>query len=323
MRPARRVTSLTPMLRNTPAPLPSEPDQPLPVDTGMFNLPGSTAAFLLPGARPALVDSGSASTAGTLLAGLRDAKVESLDAIVLTHIHFDHAGGAGSLARAFPEATVYIHERVAKHLVDPTLLTEGVRSVWGSRTDELFGVPLPVAQERVRTLADGDRIDLGERTLRAIATPGHTRAHLSFLDESTGAMICGDALGVSLPGTATFRPATPPADFSLASAVDSIDRIRSTGAGSLYVGHYGRTDGSPEEACDRATEALHRWHEAFQRERLQSTDREDLLRRFHCALEAGAESASPGARRHLEQINPAWLNVAGMALEAERLERRA
>lgn len=300
---------------------PSGASLPEAIDTRMFGSPGSTAAHLIPAARPALVDVGSASTADAVLGGLRERGVERIDAIVLTHIHLDHAGAAGRLAEIFPEATVYIHERVAALLSEPAPLVEGVRSVWGDRTETLFGLPVPVAAERVVPLSDGDEIDLGDRVLTAVATPGHTRAHLSFLDESSRAMVCGDALGIKIPASRVMRPATPPADFSFSDALASIERIRDLDAGSLHVAHFGSAGPDPRTACDLATEALTAWHEAFLREREYAESDEELLRRFHCALEAGLEPVTPVVRRQLETVNPAWLNVAGMTREADRLAR--
>jgi glyoxylase-like metal-dependent hydrolase (beta-lactamase superfamily II) len=292
---------------------------PISIDTMMFGLPRSTAAHLVPASRPALVDVGSDSTVPAVTAALSQIGVDRLEAIVLTHIHFDHAGGAGQLARRFEDVPVYAPERVIKHLIDPGRLTEGVRSVWGDQTETLFGLPEPVPSDRVVPLKDGDRIDLGDRSLLAIATPGHTRAHLSYLDESSGALICGDALGINLPNFDVVRPATPPADFSLEESLGSIERIRKSGASEAYAAHFGLVPGDLDRNCDRAATALERWWEMFERERFEAHGEEDLLRRVHCALEADLEPIRPGQRRTLETVNPAWLNLSGMSIAASRV----
>jgi len=304
----------------TAEPLPKQAG-PVALDTLMFDLSESTASYLIDAPRPTLVDVGSASTFNAVMTGLNARDIDHIDSIVLTHIHFDHAGGAGHLAERFPQATVYIHERVAKHLTDPGPLTEGVRSVWGEQTERLFGLPRPIPAERIQPISDGDLIDLGDRKLRAISTPGHTRAHLSFLDEGTGAAICGDALGIQIPGSAVMRPATPPADFSFPDAVNSIELLRDLHAASLHVAHFGPALTDPQTTCDRALEVLRKWHEAFLSEREYAENDEDLLRRFHCSLEASLEPVSPVVRRRLETVNPAWLNISGMTMEADRLAR--
>jgi len=285
----------------------------------MFGQPGSTAVHLVPSGTPALVDAGAASTAETVEGTLRRQGVDRVEAVLLTHIHLDHAGGTGDLLRAFPDAKAYVPERVARHLIDPSRLIEGVRSVWGERTEELFGLPVPVPAERVVKVADGDTIELGDRTIVALATPGHTRAHLAYLDEKDGSLFCGDALGIHLPAVDVVRPATPPADFSLEDSLASIERIREAGARRLYVAHYGLLDGDPGDACDRATAALERWWELFERERPEAQGDEDLVRRMHCALEGSIEPVRPRQRRLLETVNPTWLNVSGMTLAADRV----
>ena len=287
----------------------------------MFGLPGSTASHLIDSERPAVIDVGSAATSDDLIRALTHEGIDHLESIVLTHIHFDHAGGAGHLAARFPEATVYIHERVAKYLTEPDVLIKGVRSVWGEQTDRLFGLPVPIPAERVKPLSDGDTIDLGGRKLRAISTPGHTRAHMVYLDESSGAMICGDAIGLQVPGSEVLRATTPPADCSFPDAIESIERIRETGPRNLYLAHFGLAEPDPEAVYDRAIAALHGWRDAYRRERELAESREDLVRRIHCALEAGLEPVSPAVRRKFEAINPAWLNVDGMNGEASRLAR--
>jgi glyoxylase-like metal-dependent hydrolase (beta-lactamase superfamily II) len=310
--------------RTTPPPPRDPPDsiEPVALDSMMHGEEEKMGAFLIPGARPALVDPGPANTSETVIAALAAEGIDSLDSIVLTHIHFDHAGGAGHLARHFPEATVHIHERVAGHLADPTRLTESVRAVWGKETDALFGLPMPIPADRIRELGDGDMIDLGDRQIEAIATPGHTRAHLAFLDRETGSLFCGDALGIQLPGSNVIRPSTPPMDFCLDDAIDSIGKIRSLGPERICMPHFGEAKPGPEQACDGAIEAIRRWYECFEHKKELAENDEDLLRRFHACLEATLEPVSAVARRNFELVNPAWLNIDGMAGAFERESRR-
>jgi glyoxylase-like metal-dependent hydrolase (beta-lactamase superfamily II) len=289
----------------------------------MFGEAEMMAAHLLPGPKPCLIDPGPANTAAGLISNLEALGVDELDSIVLTHIHFDHAAGTGMLARRYPEAMVYIHERVAGHLVDPTKLIEGVRSVWGEKTHELFGSPEPVDAGRVVALEDNDRIDLGDRSLDVLATPGHTRAHMAFLDEQTGALFCGDALGVKLPSSEVIRPSTPPADFSLPDALSSIERLSQAGARSVHLPHFGLSSTGPDAVFAQATEALNRWHESFLRNRDAADSDLDLQRRLNACVEASLEPVTPITRKGFEAINPVWLNIAGLSGEARRNQRRA
>lgn len=310
---------------SAPPPPPENPPaslDPVLIDSMMHGEEEKMGAWLVPGIRPALIDPGPANTADNVIGALGALGIARLDSIVLTHIHFDHAGAAGTLAGQFPEATVYIHSRVARHLADPTRLTESVRAVWGEPAERLFGTPVPVPGDRLRGLEHGDRIDLGDRRLEVVATPGHTRGHLAFLDDETGSLFCGDALGVQLPGSEVIRPSTPPMDFSLEEAIASIERIDSLQPETVYMSHFGQADPGPDEACDHAIAAIRRWHESFLHKREIAENDEDLRRRFHACLEATLEPVSPVARRNLETVNPAWLNIDGMTGALEREIRR-
>jgi glyoxylase-like metal-dependent hydrolase (beta-lactamase superfamily II) len=299
------------------------PDGPEPaaIDTFMFGEPEMMAAHLLDGERAAIVDPGPANTVRNLAASLKAMGVDRLDSIVLTHIHFDHAAGAAKLARHFPDATVYIHARVAEHLVDPARLIDGVKSVWGEKTEELFGLPDPIAADRVVPLADGDSIDLGDRRLEAIATPGHTRAHMSFVDSGTGAMLCGDAIGLQMPSSTVIRPSTPPSDFSYEDARRSIERLGQVGATSVHLPHFGETGSPPDRVFDEAERALSSWHETFLDNREAAESDLEVQRRFNACVDASLEPVTPVTRKGFEAVNPVWLNIAGMTAEAERGER--
>jgi glyoxylase-like metal-dependent hydrolase (beta-lactamase superfamily II) len=284
----------------------------LTIDTGMFGKGNATAAYLIEGAAPVLVDSGSAVTVPDVLEALRSAGDVSPTAIILTHIHLDHAGGAGHLAARFPEARIYIHERMAKHLAEPSRVTAGSREVWGDSFDKYFGEPRAVDPARITGLKPGGRIPAGDGHLLTIDTPGHTRAHLAFLDEDSGLLACGDALGIQLPGSTAIRPATPPSDFDLDSALTTIEQIRALQPEGLMLGHFGQAGPGVDAACDLAAETLRRWQEAVGKVMDEGFEQEELVRRINASLEAGLEPANPVVRDRFEAVNPAWLNVAGI-----------
>jgi glyoxylase-like metal-dependent hydrolase (beta-lactamase superfamily II) len=270
------------------------------IDTHMHGREGITGAFLLRGEKTALVETGPRSSLDHVLAGLESAGVDHLDWIIVTHIHLDHAGAAGSLAQRFPHAKVAVHEVGARHLVDPTKLWSSASRIYGDEMDRLWGGIDPIDADRIHELVDDDKIDLGDRTLRAIETRGHAGHHHSYLDDSTGAMFTGDAMGVRLQDVGVFRPATPPPEFHLETAIASIERIRDTRPTSLVLTHFGDIESGRDPvdvdgACDSAIEALRTWEAWVRegRERTRDLDgvaehvREEALKSFQGRLEEG------------------------------------
>ncbi len=145
---------------------------------------------------------------------------------MVTHIHLDHAGGVGDIASMFPSAEVVVHEKGARHLVDPTRLMASARMVYGDALDVLFGELAPVPADRLRALDDVGEVDLGDgRRLESYYSPGHAKHHVGLLDSVSGDLYVGDAAGVYIPETGDLRPATPPPDFDLDVALASIGRF--------------------------------------------------------------------------------------------------
>src|SRR5262245_40852020 len=161
-----------------------------------------TSGYLLHGREPALVETGPTTSVQAVTAGLGSLGLGPPDLahIVVTHIHLDHAGGVGTLARHFPTATVWVHERGAPHLADPQKLVASATRVYGEeRLQRLFGPVEAVPPDRVRAVADGDAIPLGDRHLDVLYTPGHASHHVALVDSRSGAVFTGDALGIHLP----------------------------------------------------------------------------------------------------------------------------
>ncbi|MDQ3751495.1 MAG: MBL fold metallo-hydrolase [Actinomycetota bacterium] len=296
------------------------------IDTGMHGGRGITGAFIVRGERTALVETGPKSTLANVLSGLEAAGVESIDWIVVTHIHLDHAGAAGALAQRWPEVRVAVHELGAPHLADPSKLWASARRIYGDAMEKLWGGVDPVPRDRIEVLSDGDVIDLGGRTLRAVETPGHARHHHALLDDSTGALFAGDALGVRLPDVGVNRPATPPPEFDLEQAIRSIDRIRDLNAESLWLTHFGPTDrgaipATPSDACSEAVESLTQWDAWVRAGRKQSSDAESVTRfvveRSKEALEG---SLGASAIDRLELTTSYSMNVSGYMRAIDKAE---
>jgi glyoxylase-like metal-dependent hydrolase (beta-lactamase superfamily II) len=221
------------------------------VDTFMGGLAAVTAVYHLPGPHPAIVDTGPASSLEDTLAGLEEAGVDHLDWIVLTHIHLDHAGACGHLAERFPDARVVVRAEGAPHLADPSRLWASAARLYPDM-EERWGRMLPVPEERITAIStDTVAADLGDgRRLHAVYAPGHAKHHMALWEPGGRTLFPGDAVGVFLPGTGAFRPATPPPEFSLELALDSIDRLRSLGPERMYPTHFGPVP-DPGEAFAR------------------------------------------------------------------------
>jgi glyoxylase-like metal-dependent hydrolase (beta-lactamase superfamily II) len=237
------------------------------IDTLLGGLEQLTAGFLIAGPQPALVETGSQSSAVTVRDALTAAGVGPTDLrwLIVTHIHLDHAGAVGDLAREFPNATVVVHEQGAKHLVDPSRLIDSAARVYGPLLDGLYGRLTPVPSERVIAAGDRYRVDVGDgRALVMIDSPGHAKHHQAVLDEQTGTLMVGDAVGVQLPGLGELRPATPPPDFDLELAIASLHRFAELRPELLVLTHYGPVVDAQQTLGD-AEDALRRWVDVVER----------------------------------------------------------
>ena len=200
----------------------------LELDTLLGGWERVTAGYLIEGDAPVLVETGSQSSVPSLLASLDRLGhgPDDLAGVVVTHIHLDHAGGVGDVARAFPKATVYVHPEGARHLADPTRLVDSAARVYGPLLDSLYGRLDPTPAERIHVLEDGEEIRVGSnRLLTAVDSPGHAKHHLGLHDNWSGTMFVGDAVGVKLPDGGVLRPSTPPPDFDLDLALRSLGKF--------------------------------------------------------------------------------------------------
>lgn len=233
------------------------------IDTQMAGHTGITSSYLIRGSRPCLVETGTALSAPVVIDALATLGVsaEDLSSIVVTHIHLDHAGGVGDMAVAFPNAQVVVHERGARHLADPSKLVASAQRVFGSDMDRLFGILLPTPAARLTTLGDRGFLDLGDgRRLDTFHNPGHASHHVALVDSETGDLYTGDAAGVFVPDTEEVRPATPPPDFDLSLALDSLAKMRAAKPTRLLFSHFGAVTDVDRVFADSEAE-LHYWVE--------------------------------------------------------------
>jgi glyoxylase-like metal-dependent hydrolase (beta-lactamase superfamily II) len=196
----------------------------------------------------ALVDPGPESSVETLLEALGD---EPPRAVVLTHIHLDHAAATGALVRRWPELEVYVHERGAPHLVDPTRLLASAERLYGAEMERLWGEIVPVPEANVRALAGGETV-LG---MQVAYTPGHASHHVCYLHEESGTAFVGDVAAVSIPATNLIVPPTPPPDINIETWEDSIGIVESWRPQRLAITHFGAV-ADPAEHLARVRERL-------------------------------------------------------------------
>src|ERR1700681_963450 len=214
----------------------------LQLDTLLGGMDQLTAGFLVVGPQPALVETGSQTSAATVRDALFERGIGASDLrwIIVTHIHLDHAGAVGDLAEAFPSATVVVHEKGARHLVDPTRLIDSAARVYGPLLDSLYGRLDATPAHRIHVLADGEEIRVApDRVLTTVDSPGHAKHHLALHDSVSGVLFAGDAVGVRLPDAGVLRPSTPPPDFDLDLAVTSLHRFAARRPPGLALAHYG------------------------------------------------------------------------------------
>lgn len=195
-----------------------------------------------------IVDPGPASSVDTLLDNLE----EEPQALLLTHIHLDHAGAAGVLCRKFPALKVYVHVRGARHLADPSRLLASAERLYGDQMDYLWGEFAPVPEERIVALEGGERIEGG---FHVEYTPGHASHHVSYFDEVTGDAFVGDVCGVRLPPHQYVMPPTPPPDIDVEAWLRSIDVVASHRPRALCLTHFGRHEDVAEH-LERLREEL-------------------------------------------------------------------
>ena len=292
-----------------PPPRPIAPGV-LEIDTMLGGWEKVTAGYLVEGPAPVLIETGSQTSVPVMLAALNQIGVgpEELAGVAVTHIHLDHAGGVGDVARAFPSATVYVHEKGARHLADPTRLVDSAARVYGPLLDSLYGRLDPTPPERLHVLGDGEEIEIGPgRTLVAIDSPGHAKHHVGLHDSLSGVLFAGDAVGVKLPDGGVLRPATPPPDFDLDQAIASLGKFAVRHPSGIALAHYGLLE-QPEELLAEAEETLRLWAETAEQAYREGADIADALANRFDPLLGNVDAAH---KEKLDTLNGVHSNAAG------------
>jgi glyoxylase-like metal-dependent hydrolase (beta-lactamase superfamily II) len=283
----------------------------LEVDTLLGGWERVTAGYVLEGAAPALVETGSQSSVPALLAALDGIGLgpNDLASVVVTHIHLDHAGGVGDVARAFPNATVYVHEKGARHLADPSRLVDSAAMVYGDLLDTLYGRLDPTPAERIKVPADGEEIEIGpDRKLTVVDSPGHAKHHMALHDSQSGIIFVGDAVGVRLPDVGVLRPSSPPPDFDLDQALHSLQRFAARSPAGIALAHYGLVP-DHETVLDEAADTLQQWARVAEQAWREGRD---IAAALEEAFAGDMTGVAEEHREKLETLNGVHSNAAGL-----------
>jgi glyoxylase-like metal-dependent hydrolase (beta-lactamase superfamily II) len=270
------------------------------------------------------VEPGTSGSAPIVRRALTELGVEAADlaTVVVTHIHLDHAGGVGDIALSYPQAEIVVHEKGARHLASPERLMRSARMVYGDALDTLFGEMRPTDAARIRAVADTGVIDLGAgRRLESYHSPGHAKHHVGLLDSLTGDLYVGDAAGVYIPETADVRPATPPPDFDLDTALASLDLFQALEPQRLLFAHYGPVT-EVAQTLDRSAEELRLWVETVREAHDQGLDLDHAVAmvrdRTDARYRAYGPDADPAVAEKYELLNGVRSNVAGIIHSLEK-----
>jgi glyoxylase-like metal-dependent hydrolase (beta-lactamase superfamily II) len=281
------------------------------IDVKMFGFTGWCSAYLVVGEKVALIDTGPASSAEVVRAGIlkHGFALKDITHILISHIHLDHCGSAGILLKEMPEATVFVHPRVAKHVIDPSIMMENMKREGGGKMAARFGELIPVEASRVRGLSDGEVIELGNgESLKIIFTPGHATSGISIVEEKNSGIFVGDAPGVYL---AKENVLIIPSPFGsdLKQAMESLKKLMEIPAKLFYFGHFGFCD-TPKEILKIALRKMERYWEIATKTMEENKTPEEIVNRIvaenSSAVEQFKQRGDGLYEYFIEELIPMW-----------------
>jgi len=255
----------------------------LAIDSGLVRDEMAACYLLEAGDKVAIIEAGSNHSADRILEVLRKRGWDYSDVshVIVTHVHLDHAGGAGKLMQFLSNASLVVHPFGVRHMIDPAKLEAGTRVVFGNEAyDAMYGSLIPIAEERMIIMQDGDELSVGERRLRFIDTPGHARHHFCVWDEQTRGWFTGDTFGISYRDLDTEKgamifPITTPIQFDPPALRDSVKRLMQSEPQCMYLTHFGRvTDTS--RLAQQMLDGVHKLEEIALRHE-SATDRTEKM----------------------------------------------
>jgi glyoxylase-like metal-dependent hydrolase (beta-lactamase superfamily II) len=292
------------------------------IDSGMVR-PQMAACYLLEAdSALAVVETGNNHSAERILAVIaqRGHRFEEVSHVIVTHVHLDHAGGAGRLMQSLPNATLVVHPRGARHMIDPSRLEASARAVYGDEEYEAqHGTLQPVPEDRMRVMEDGGSLQVGKRTLHFIDTPGHARHHFCVWDEASRGWFSGDTFGISYRELDTARgpfifPTTTPIQFDPPVLLESIGRLMERQPDYMYLTHFGRVAELARLAADMRDGVEHfvGWGEQFAADEQRRERIEEAM--MNWLIEGARNHGVSGAEEKLRDIFAAdvVLNTQGI-----------
>jgi len=231
------------------------------IDNRLFSIPAWGSVYVINEEKKALVECGPTTSVRFVLEGIRELNInpEDISYVIITHVHLDHAGGAGVLARHMPQAQVVVHHKGARHLIDPARLIAGAIEARGSEVMVMHGEVLPIEMHQVQAVNEGDTISLsGQQTLRFIDAPGHAPHQLCIYETRNGGLFTGDAVGAYIAEHDIIMPFHPPPQFDLQICLGTLQKLERFSARRIYYSHFGTSD-RVKEHIDQARKKLMVW----------------------------------------------------------------
>jgi glyoxylase-like metal-dependent hydrolase (beta-lactamase superfamily II) len=263
----------------------------------------------------ALIETGPGSTLPALKRGLvaLDVDIYDIRHILLTHIHLDHAGASGGLMAELPRATLYVHERGARHMVNPERLVASARQIYGALMDPLWGEFLPTPEDRTVALADGDGVEMGDTTLDVHYTPGHASHHVAFHEPARNIVFAGDVAGVRVPPSPLVWPPTPPPDVDIEAWKASTRRLRELDPEQILIAHFGAY-ADIWGHLDRLDARLDQWVAWIEAWRAREMNRAEMIAALEAAVLDEIENESDAASTvyATQYVTPSYMNVDGL-----------
>jgi len=237
------------------------------IDDQLYDIPKWGSVYLIDEEKKALVDTGPSTSVNVVLDGIERVGIDpgDINYVIVTHIHLDHAGGAGELIKHMPQARVLVHEKGARHLINPDRLMRSFASTMGERMVQKTGPIVPIDEERVVPLSGNEEFKLSERqNLRVLHMPGHAPHQLCILESRNNGLFSGDAVGISVAEGKVVMPATPPPAFDFKLSLSSLQKLLALKANLIYFAHFGATD-KVRESIEIAMTKLKAWYELVSR----------------------------------------------------------